>query len=192
MAGYSCVPSREVSDGELKAARLRVRPRKCSPSDLRRILGRTDRPLGTDNCVMSLNRRAANSLLRSRKGKDHTHIRFGPSGQKTYFHRVMYELFIDDIPTGGMVLHRCPVDSNGRCVNPFHLYIGNQADNSLDGRLNGSFAKKLTEDQVREMRALKASGLTQQQVANRYNVSRSTVRAVTSTAAKRQDWKHVQ
>ena len=44
-------------------------------------------------------------------------------------HRVAWQLFIGNIPTGQLVLHTCDVKL---CVNPKHLYLGDKRDNTLD------------------------------------------------------------
>lgn len=44
-------------------------------------------------------------------------------------HRVMYELFVAQIPKGMFVLHKCDVR---HCVNPNHLFVGTAKDNTQD------------------------------------------------------------
>lgn len=44
-------------------------------------------------------------------------------------HRLMYELFVEPVPTGHVVRHKCDVPS---CVNLDHLELGTQADNLRD------------------------------------------------------------
>jgi len=52
-------------------------------------------------------------------------------------HRIAYQEFVGNIPTGQLVLHRCDVRA---CVNPKHLFLGTQSDNMKDcaakGRIN--------------------------------------------------------
>ena len=97
-------------------------------------------------------------------------------------HRVAWETQRGSIPEGQCVLHRC---DNPGCVRPSHLFLGTQAENIADrhkkGRDNAAkagskhFKAKLTDAQVREMRALHGRGWTQQRLADRFGVSRGNV-----------------
>lgn len=56
-------------------------------------------------------------------------------GKHTTAHRVAWQVFTGDrIPNGLLVLHRC---DNPPCVNPEHLFLGTNRDNTLDAIAKG-------------------------------------------------------
>lgn len=91
-------------------------------------------------------------------------------------HRYAYTEFIGPIPQGIHVLHRC---DNPPCVNPRHLFLGTQADNTADmgkkGRDLRNYEKNrsLTREQVAEVLA---SDETHVALAERFGVSRMVIR----------------
>jgi hypothetical protein len=76
------------------------------------------------------------------------------NGKSLRAHRYSYELTYGDIPDGMDVLHKC---DNPACINPKHLFLGNDKDNVSDaiakGRhINPKTIYKLTADQIREIK----------------------------------------
>lgn len=103
-------------------------------------------------------------------------------------HRVSYELYIGQIPEGMCVLHKCDIRL---CVNPDHLFLGTNANNSADmvakGRVKRGAAHgmaKLTEKDVIEIRN---SEKLQKVLAKKHSVSRSHI----SVIRARKAWKHL-
>ena len=118
-------------------------------------------------------------------------------------HRVSWELHYGQIPKGEgyhgtCVCHRCDVR---HCVRPDHLFLGTQEENINDMKLKGraktgygygicagtdNANAKLTEDQVREIRALR--GVRKQvDVAADYGVSQLVI----TNIQLGKSWKHV-
>lgn len=103
----------------------------------------------------------------------------------TTAHRASWMLFRGEIPKGLMVLHKCDVRA---CVNPDHLYLGNNSDNMIDRSKRGYVHQmKLNEDKVREMRRLRQQGWSWRKLADRYQVQMNAVRQ----AVMGETWTHV-
>ena len=96
-------------------------------------------------------------------------------------HRVSWILKNGDIPEGLFVLHKC---DNRPCVNPNHLYVGTQQENSDDKVNRGRSARgtrnhsKLKEAQVLEIRKLLQEGASQAGLSRIYGVSDTTIRQI--------------
>lgn len=117
-------------------------------------------------------------------------------------HRISWELHRGKIPRALFVLHRC---DRRPCVNPDHLFLGTQADNSQDaarkGRLvfqrhpercprgENASAAKLTAIQVKRIRRLYAGGLvTQTVLAKRFGVTQAAIWCLLHDKS----WKHIE
>lgn len=107
-------------------------------------------------------------------------------------HRVSYEFHYGPIPEGLFVCHHC---DNPPCVNPAHLFLGTAQDNVSDmcakGRnvpLAGSSSgrAKLTEQDVIEIRALFADGVSAQNIADKFHISADYVPRLA-----RAGWQHI-
>ena len=111
-------------------------------------------------------------------------------------HRVTYAHHVGGIAEGLNVLHRCDVPA---CVNPAHLFAGDQMANVRDMREKGRHSNPplhygeqqhcavLTEPQVVEIRRRRANGETGVALARAFDVSPSTI----SLIHKRKKWKHL-
>lgn len=109
-------------------------------------------------------------------------------------HRVSWVLHHGKIPDGLLVLHDCPNGDNRACVNPDHLWLGTNADNSGDMVQKGRSLKgennpqsKLTEVKVLEIRKLYSRGLTLLRLSEMFGVDRTIIHDV----VRFKRWTHV-
>jgi hypothetical protein len=112
-----------------------------------------------------------------------------------YAHRVIYDLANPGVierkgprshADKGFIRHKC---DNPSCCNPAHMETGSNQDNMDDkvkrnrqNRYPGCTGPrcKLNEEQVRELRALKAKGMSNHDLANRYGISVCSVKSAIS------------
>lgn len=115
-------------------------------------------------------------------------------------HRYAYEKAYGPILDDAHVLHGCdiywPAGDMGyrRCVEPSHLFTGSHQDNMTDRNDKKRQAQgvrfpqaKLTDGDVRDVRRLRASGLSQQAIADLKKVSQPVISGVLRGVL----WKHV-
>lgn len=100
------------------------------------------------------------------------------NGKHEGAHRASYVIFKGEIHEGMNVLHRC---DNPKCVNPEHLFLGDDSTNMSDMTAKGRHPyplgethhrAKLTNDQVRSIRD---SIQSHQQLARAYGVTKRTI-----------------
>jgi hypothetical protein len=132
-------------------------------------------------------------IWQAAKDKDGYGMFKGSVAGETYTraHRFSYSFHTGEIiPEGMSVMHSC---DNPSCVNPDHLSIGTTLENQRDkwkrGRGKVRFGEssphcKLTEDQVREIRA---STEKQSDMAKRLGVTQTTI----SEIRRRVSWSHL-
>jgi hypothetical protein len=108
--------------------------------------------------------------------------RLGYQGKSWRAHRLAYYLTYGEIPKGILVCHKC---DNPPCCNPEHLFLGTDLENTTDkiqknraayslGVING--ANKLTEQQVRDIRAEHATGtIGYKRLGLKYGVHAQTI-----------------
>lgn len=135
--------------------------------------------------------------------------RYSPRhGRTVYAHRLAYELQGERIPDGLIVCHHCDTPS---CVNPAHLFVGTHQDNVDDCvrkkrmhlgnkhglRLHPECANplrgeahpcaKLTAHDVRQLRRLRADGISFATLAQRFGIGKTQAQGIVA----RRKWAHV-
>jgi hypothetical protein len=135
-------------------------------------------------------------------GTAHGYGSFRWRGRSEAAHRVSWQLTRSAIPDGKHVLHHC---DNPLCVNPYHLYIGTDAENARDRKERCAFqpswdkaiAKRdpgwnkkrrdddrrggkplLHEQDVLRIRSLHAGGMTMREIGRRMGITHNTVSRV--------------
>lgn len=125
---------------------------------------------------------------------------FNMDGKNRRANRLAWEFTNGPIPDGLFVCHHC---DNRACVNPKHFFLGDYSDNAVDAVNKGlwpgvkNFPKdqfgenhpraKLTEQDVKDIRELYANGISEVQIAKRYNMDQTTISGI----VLRKNWKHI-
>ncbi len=94
-------------------------------------------------------------------------------------HRYVWEMVNGPIPKDMVVMHLC---DNPKCVNPVHLAIGthqeNMDDMAIKGRAMTIGNRRVPRTMALRIRQDRAYGLTMLQLAKRYDLSGTTIRAI--------------
>lgn len=85
-------------------------------------------------------------------------------------HRLAYEEYIGPVPSDFFVCHKCDVRN---CINPDHLFLGTQADNMRDCAVKGRNARKLSEEDVRQIRSI--IGVSKAELGRLYGVAETMI-----------------
>jgi hypothetical protein len=96
---------------------------------------------------------------------------FRHEGKNLKAHRFVLELIGKRFSKKAQVCHSC---DNPSCVNPKHLWIGDNKSNQIDSSLKGrQGSQKLTAVDVREIRRRRAGGETGASLAREFSLSGS-------------------
>lgn len=101
-------------------------------------------------------------------------------------HRISYFIYKGEIPKGKMVLHTCDTPS---CVNPNHLYIGDNYDNMRDRSVRGRGvfhtnekhpACKFSNTEIKRILLLNGLGVSRKEIQEEFGISPSHLSSVIS------------
>ena len=98
-------------------------------------------------------------------------------GRRWLAHRLAWHLWRGVIPEGMMVLHRCDVRN---CINPEHLFLGDNFVNQRDCRAKGRLARaKITQQIADWIRSQHFEGCRITDLARFYGITINNVCSVT-------------
>jgi predicted XRE-type DNA-binding protein len=124
--------------------------------------------------------------------KGHQHGTINYNDKTVLVHRIMYHNFVSDVPiyerkSGALqVNHKCSHQTDGRCINYSHMYLGTPKDNMQDALRDGTKNKAPSGEQnynatvldkkIKEiLDELEKGELSQSQLAKKYGVVQSQI-----------------
>jgi hypothetical protein len=120
--------------------------------------------------------------------------RFSEGGVVMNVHREALRRRVGEPLPGQVACHTPLIGCEPHCMNYRHLRWGSRADNMMDAMIDGVApvgerhgGHKVTTDQVKQMRVMRARGLTYKQIAEHFPCTWYNVRQICD--GKR--WKHV-
>jgi hypothetical protein len=124
---------------------------------------------------------------RHRKGKEYLYLHLWDNGKRRtrLVHHLILESFVSPRPDGAETRHLDGDPTNNSLAN---LAWGPHAENTDDTRRLDRFDRKLTAEQVREIRArYAAGGVSQKDLAAEYGTTRMNVSSIINGAS----WRHL-
>jgi len=99
----------------------------------------------------------------------------GLGGESWLATRISWLIHHDNDPGNLHVLHNCPEGDNPSCVNPAHLWLGTHVENMADAARKGRKNRKLSNEQIKQIRELHDLGMSYKEIAAQFAVSASLV-----------------
>lgn len=113
----------------------------------------------------------------SKNSSGYGKVRF--NGKHVSCHRLAYIKTYGEISENHLICHHC---DNRLCFNPYHLFLGTSKDNVNDmmnkgrlNRINNIGNKKLTDNEIIEIKNYDLSEVKVIDIAKKYNIHRTTV-----------------
>jgi hypothetical protein len=109
------------------------------------------------------------------------------AGKNLKAHRVSMELHSGvTLGPGQLVCHKCDTPA---CINPDHLYVGDNSRNQQDAAVRRRAARiKLSVDDVRAIRRRRANGERPVDLAKEFGVNQTSI----TNIANRKKWAHIE
>lgn len=162
-------------------------------SDLKRIISNVEINLENINDLNILKKQCwiwTGHIQDNNKGHCHPSIHY--MNKRVLVHRLMYHNYINNVPKyerksdALQVNHKCGHEQNGKCVNPWHMYLGTPKDNMQDALREGTKYKaprgeknlraKLSDKQVQDIKNMKGNtNMSQKEIASIYNIHQSQI-----------------
>jgi hypothetical protein len=154
-------------------------PQTVDRRKLREFRGSRGMPLTERLAAQSVEIPATGCRLMTKVPATNGYVQIRYEGKLLLAHVVVFKLSGRTLGPGQEIDHLC---NNPKCINPLHLEAVTRSENAKRSYQRGrkpSVGPRLTEEQVRELRALyEAGGTTQGQLATLFKVSRSTVNGI--------------
>lgn len=131
-----------------------------------------------------------NGTIQDNKNKGHKHGSLWFNGKYVLIHRLMFHNFIENVPIYTrnkntlQINHKC--NSDGKCINPFHMYLGTPKQNIEDcirdkNKNKAASGEKnpnatVSDETVEYIKSLKGkTKKSQREIAEEYNISQSQI-----------------
>lgn len=134
--------------------------------------------------ILSSTEQRGSCLIWTGKERAGGYGRMRVNGKLALVHRLIYRIYVGEIPDGSDVLHTCDTPL---CISVGHLFLGDHADNMADKAKKGRAPSKLTSKQIAAIDAALRRGESGNSLSIKYGVAPSTIYDIRDGVT----WRHV-